>query len=177
MSLVPYVNRDTADLEPAITPTFTFLTKDSIANGDYEMIGDYSGAVQEFGHVVTVPTLITGFAVRLAGSGSFDLNTYGGMPALSNGIDVTIQTKGIQGGPVVNPVFNNWDWLVQGNEGGSADFPGNSNALSVGFQFSYLRQNGFVLDPTFNDFFKVELNDNFTGLTHHSIVLFTGVFF
>lgn len=161
----------------ARNPTFTFLTDDGLPSGNINAIGDYSAVAQEFSFSPFVDTVISSLAVKMSGSGTYGTEVYGNaVGPLTNGIDVLLRVGGQEGSPFINPVFKNWDWIAQANEGAPALGSGQApDTFITVFDFTALERGGFLMEPLKGDFIKFTLNDSFTSLDNHNFVLFTGI--
>ena len=147
-----------------------FLCKYARNGGSVSATGDYSGATTSF--TIAPPGddvwLIYRLLVHIQDSGTFDAEKYGNGITLTNGIEVKIYRDGVERLDLTDgvPVLDNSHWARL-----CYDFKvlseGNGDEVG-GVRWTFSEPLG--LDGSENDELRIELNDNFTGLTSHAFL-------
>ena len=140
-------------------------------SGTKNAVGNYSGGV--VGFRITPPSdriyFITRILVTIRDTGSMDSAKYGNNITLTNGITVTRKNAG---GLVLDlldgiPVKTNGDWARACHDVKVIGFGSGDEYLSVRWSFFRAGNIGVHLNGADDEFFEVELNDNFTNLIEH----------
>jgi len=98
---------------------------------------------------------------------------YGSLAALTNGISLRYRFKGVDYDLLRGKLIKRTSHLMESASSFSAfDLAGGvkDTLLKAVFWFDFLRQEHMVLDRT-GDFFKVRLNDDFSGLARHTFTI------
>lgn len=103
----------------------------------------------------------------LADDGAFNINGFGGVPSLTNGVLIEYQSKGVLYN--LKTLLNNADifsffsfnpiFVDKTSLGGSDSF----------YAGDWEIQHRIVIDPAFNDFVRITVRDNLSGLANFSV--------
>lgn len=151
---------------------FSTVLKDSTTGLIHNIVADYSGASSEdFIYTASSTTYINTMNVFIRDTTSFNLDEYGTLTALTNGIKYFYNLgagKVYLNDDVPAKIAEHWVSL-SGNPSDFSSYGSPDNSLTVHLCFSQIFGTPLILENT--DIFGVELDDNFTGLTEHYFVI------
>ena len=152
-----------------ILPILQFFTETGDGLGNVEFNGNYSVTPKSIflNAVSGKQTFITHLQVSVVSNNSFYSGKYGDQPALTNGIQLLVNSQGITLDVLKgHPIKSNREWMSISNDVGIVDYL-SSNEQGV-FHLDILEfptPIGFQLVA--GDYIKFVLNDDFSGLASH----------
>jgi len=149
---------------------YQHLSVNGDGTGDFDAIGDYSGAATEFyiqpasDKIFAIETV----TVSIQDGQKVSADKYGGMTALTNGIDICIEDSG---GVITNITANdqiksNGEWASYFDSMKAHTFGTGDELVVLYWKFADSGRS-ILLDGSKGEKLVFILNDDFTGLTLH----------
>ena len=150
-----------------------YLTEDGLGTGAFNASGNYSSEAKIFsikpgsGEVFIINEL----TLHLVDGGALAVGNYGSIPALENGILITVTNAGSVRRPILPRIIKtNLDLVYVGNGGFNlVHFTAGIDAISATIDFRS-QSEPLILDGDEGHVIEVFLNDDFTGVDDHNVV-------
>jgi hypothetical protein len=156
-------------------PVFVKYAHERGNESNFNAVGNYSVVPMDF---IVKPPARAHWAIERIGvfiriAGQFDGDGYGSLASLPNGIQARVYRNDEVKVEVLDgrAAHRTADWMKVMGEPFWDVRPGNFTTNSVIFRWFFTGV-PLVLDDTYQDEFRIELRDDFTGLLDHTFIFF-----